>query len=513
MNQARARNRTESTGHTPAPRHSPAATARKERPSPARQISDRLLFSIGAQKYDKWFGHARLQVEGSSVHIATDSPFVANWIDAHFSNELRGIARETLGNDAEVDIRVDPECVAEAGRITTAPAPVNGSSDAASGPLPFTATRPDRRRQNRRSNAQRQGELRHFDTFIVGECNQMAYAAARRVAEDDDAALDSPLFIHGPCGVGKTHLLQSICTRFCEVHGRSSKARYVTAEQFTNEYIAAVRSNDLESFRKRIRQLDLLVIDDIHFLADKLRTQSEVLHTLDAIDLSGARIVLASDGHPRQIRSFKQALVSRFISGMVVEINRPERETRAKIIRKLARKRNLRLNDGAVEVITRHCVGSVREMEGAITKLSALNEIAGKNNNGEVGVGLCEQLFADHHWPSNGPIRMSSVIETVCGRLQVSHSDLIGSGRHRRVVLARALIAHLGRKLTTHSYPEIAQSIGRAYHSTVHTADQRLRRQLNNDEKVTLNDGQPPLSLRELTDQLRCEILRQGNSR
>ncbi|MHC5024370.1 MAG: helix-turn-helix domain-containing protein, partial [Planctomycetota bacterium] len=215
--------------------------------------------------------------------------------------------------------------------------------------------------------------------------------------------------------------------------------------------------------------------------------------------------------HPRHIKRFSQALVSRFLSGMVVKVDRPDRETRLELIRRLADARSLPINDAAMETIAARCVGSVRELEGAITKLAALRSLPGCNGHGaghEVGLVLTEQLFSDHGWQPATPVRMSTVIEIVCQRLGISQTDLMGSGRHRRVVLGRALVAFLGRQLTTQSYPEIAQSIGRTYHSTVHTAAQRLRRQLEGAESVELGGPEARIDLQELVDELRHDILR-----
>jgi chromosomal replication initiator protein len=379
--------------------------------------------------------------------------------------------------------------------------------------------------------------LRRLDEFVVGQSNRLAYSTACRLIESADGPTVSPLFIHGECGLGKTHLLQGICRRSADLSGRPGHVRYVTGEQFTNEYIASIRNDTVDEFRKTIRRLDLLAIDDVHFLSNKVRTQGEFLHTLDAIDLTGARVVLASDEHPRLIKKFSQALISRFLSGMVVQIDRPDRPTRIAIVRRLARARHLPIKDGAVEAIASRCVGSVRELEGAVTKLAALWALqhdmaptgddasapasaarrngaarkaakSGAAGPGEVGLVLVEQLFKDHGWKPPTPVRIATVIDVICRRLGIGRADLMGSSRHRRVVLGRGLVAALGRELTTHSYPEIARAMGRSFHSTIHTAEQRLRRQVDENHMATLDEAQAPMPLRELVDQLRHEITR-----
>lgn len=473
-----------------------------------RRISKRLCQRLGPHKFDMWFGNCtKLRVDGDRLEVATDSQFVADWIDAHFVGDLNGVARETLGDRARIEVRVAPDLF---GRDLhpDAPAVVNGTAR----PRPGAAAPRTSSRETVRRTGAHDGldcNLRRLDDFVVGACNKLAYTASIRLAEEPDAGSVSPLFIHGECGLGKTHLLQGICERLARTAGRQVNVRYVTGEQFTNEYITAVRSNALDAFRRKTRRLDLLAIDDVHFLSNKVATQSEFMHTLDAIDLGGARIVLASDEHPRHIKRFSQALISRFLSGMVVHIDPPTQDTRTRLILKLAAAHGLQINDAAVEAIATRCVGSVRELEGAITKLAALQSISTHGAaSGEVGILLVEQLLGDGSWRPRSPVRMAAIIAVVCQRLSVDRADLLGSSRHRRVVLARGLIAHLGREMTTQSYPEIAQSLGRNYHSTVHTAAQRLRRQIKDNQTAEVDNDGRMMILSEFADQLRHEILR-----
>ena len=484
----------------------------------ARSISRQLASRIGLHKYDMWFGNAMLHVHGRQVEVATDSPFVAKWIDAHFSDDLKGVAAEALGPEARIDVHVAPDMFRrdhghDAGRRVAD----LDSVQERSAPARADHRRPHARALSERSPAPRRGpNLRQLEEFVVGPPNRLAYAAACRLSEEPEALGVSPLFIHGECGLGKTHLLQGICRRYRARAGRAVSVRYVTGEQFTNEYIASIRNNTVDGFRQRIRKLDLLAIDDVHFLANKVRTQSEFLHTLDAIDLTGARVVLASDEHPRLIRKFSRALISRFLSGMVVQVGRPDRQTRIAIIRRLADARNLHMQEAAVEAVASRCVGSVRELEGAVTKLAALKAVARDlagdapscEGEGKVGLVLVEQLFSDRGWRLPTPVRIGTLIDTICQRLGITRADLMGSSRHRRMVLGRALVAYLGREMTSHSYPEIARALGRSYHSTIHTAEQRLRRQMEAKETAQLGEGESNLPLRELVDQLRHEITR-----
>ncbi len=493
------------------------------------QFTEHLTQRIGSHKYDMWFRHLDMKVDGSSLDISTDNAFVARWIDSHFSNDLQDVATSLLGKKARIKVHVvngsAPQTTSQ-----TIPGREDSSSEQVQpkdrSPYSINQSHPaDRSHAGRRRRHKLR--FRRLSEYVVGSCNQLAYTAACKFTEGDENLGLSPLFIHGGCGVGKTHLLQGICHRARSRHGSRLKLRYVTGEQFTNEYINAVRHNTLDSFRHRIRQLDLLAIDDIHFLENKVRTQNEFLHTLDNIGLNRSRLVLASDEHPQNIKRFSQALVSRFMSGMVVRIDAPNRSTRIELIHRLAKNRALRLSEGAVELMATHFAGSVRELEGAITKLSALASIHKsypapspdyftpelfENGPPEVGISLVRQLISENtHLPTR-PIQLKTIVEVVCRALEIDKHELLDRSRHRHLVLGRSLVAYLGRELTTHSYPEIAQFLGRRHHSTIHTAAVRFRRQLQNQEKYSLRNGQPLRPLQDLVEELRATIRKEAAS-
>jgi chromosomal replication initiator protein len=356
----------------------------------------------------------------------------------------------------------------------------------------------------------------------VGEANRLAHAAAVRLAEDPAAR--EPLFLHGACGMGKTHLLMGLARRFQERHPRAV-VRYLTAEAFTNEYIAAVRASTLDKFRRAFRRVDLLCIDDVHFVASKEATQAELLHTFDAIGLDGARVALASDEHPREIRKLNQKLLSRFLAGPVVRLEAPDPELRGKLIRALALRKGLVLEDAAVALLVERSTraigaldgfgGSVRELEGLVTQVFAVKELLPEcaGPGGKAGVLLVRRALglgtpegsASPRKPRR-PVPASVIVEVVCEGLNVPMSELTGKGRHKRVVLARAVITALCRRMTTLSFPEIARAISRPNHSTVITALSRLDRALAREDGGSPGTELPTeyagLSLRELLEAL-----------
>ena len=482
-------------------------------PSPAARLGEHLARRIGRHKFDMWFGHStRLLVEGERLEVATDSQFVADWIGHHFKGDLSGAAKEVLGERVRIDVRVSPELF---GRHH-----INGKQDGkdhgkdANG----TATRdgsPPRRRgrgADAKSSASRFSAIvRRLEDFIVGPSNRMAFTAACRLAESGDGDACSSLFIHADCGMGKTHLLQGICHRFAQHSGRPQLVRYVTGEQFTNEYITAVRNRKVDEFRAKHRKLELLAIDDVHFLSAKVATQSEFLHTIDAIGLQGARLVLASDEHPRHVKRFSQSLVSRFVSGMIVKIESPDLSTRRSLVKRLAASRGLTIGDVAIDSIASRWIGSVRELEGVVTRLAAIHLLdseAPSLASQEIGIVAVNRLMQDASLHPASPVRVESIIDVVCEQLSVSRTDLLGATRHRRVVLARSLVAFLAREMTTRSFPEIASSLGRSYHSTVHSAARRLKEQIESNDLIERDGQGPPTSLREFVDQLRHHIVR-----
>ncbi|MCC6907755.1 MAG: chromosomal replication initiator protein DnaA [Phycisphaerales bacterium] len=465
----------------------------------AARLCEDLAHRLGPAKFGLWFEQtAQLHVEKDRLRITVPTRFHADWIERHFRQDLRDSTASAAGVDLPLELAVEPK--AFPGLAAEAP----------SGAAPVAPHLP-RRRRTGGSLGSRFDARFDLERFVVGVSNEMAYRAACAMA--DGNATFNPLFIHGGCGLGKTHLLQGICRR-CRESRPDFRLRYVTGEQFTNEFIAAVRSNDLDSFRRPYRELDLLAIDDVHFLSNKKATQNEFLATFDAIGLVGSRVVLASDEHPRQIRQFHQRLVSRLLSGMVVEIQLPDIETRRQIIARWAREKGLTFHPAAVEALAERCIGSVREIEGTLTRLEALAMISDGQQaahgtcGGEVGMVLVSRLFGEQAEDLRPNVRVESIMSTVAQRLGVEPSRLAGTSRHRDVVLARSLTAYLARKLTTRSFPEIARAMGRSNHSTIVTAAQRIERQLSADARVTLRDAEAPMSLRYLVDSLRVALTR-----
>jgi len=514
------------------------------------QVADRILarlsVRLGRDRFSRYFEHqTRVRYSGGVLEVLVPAGFVAELIARKFRELILDAARDEVGPapagmPLEVHFSVVPEAFGSAAGSAAATAiPVaDGAVDkiehspggASRGPAAAA-------RQHRRARTAAGAAIRYrLEDFVVGDSNRLAFNAGERLTEPGSSRQYSPLFIHGPCGLGKTHLLRGIAARFRE-HNPGATVLYLPAETFTNDYIADVRSGRIEAFRKKYREVDLLCLDDVQFFSSKPQTQTELLHTFDAIDLSGARLVLASDEHPRQVRKLSNSLVSRFMSGMVVKIDPPEPALREKIVAKLAERRGLKLDAAGCALVAARCggaaggggaaVGSVRDIEGALTRIEAMRVVAPglsgapveAGGSGEVGLMLIRRALGMDEgsaasWRPRRPVKVEQIVDEVCRTLHVEHQELLGRGRHKRVVLARTLAAHLSRQMTTLSFPEIARAMGRPNHSTVVTACKRMQEQIARDDALDLGADTiqelSGLTVKTLAEQVRDDIVRSG---
>lgn len=461
------------------------------------RIAQKLADALGDGKYEMWFQSARVEADAEALNVAVPTRFVADWIEGHFHEQLQALAAAELGPAAKVRLHVDPACGSVSERRIAPAGPHRTTETAAAVPVP--AAPPPRPRHI---------PLRHtLDDFIVGSSNELAFTAACRMVDEAQVTMN-PLFIHGSCGLGKTHLLQGLCQRYAQQHP-TGRWCYTSAEQFTNQYVMAVQKNRLGELRRRLRGLDLLAVDDVHFFSSKSATQTEFLHTFDAMDLQGARLILASDAHPKMIQQFSQALVSRFMSGMVVKVEAPERNLRRRILAALAQRRGMTIIDEALDLLADHPTGSVREMEGLLARLAAMaavRETAIRHR--PIGASLVHRLLEPDDLRLNRrPVRVEQIIDVVCREMGVERTLLMDRGRHRRVVLARSVAIYLARQMTTLSYPELAKALHRPNHSTIVTAHKRLAEQVAAQTPLTEADGVTDARLDQLVDRLRRAVL------
>lgn len=498
-----------------AARREPARTAEA-----ARRVLDRVSAEVGPDRLGRYFDRqARVSLSGHRVDVTVASGFVADVVGRRFGESLRRAAAAELGLDpdptseasVELRINVDADAFPNGTHAVTAD---NLASSAAPARRPAAPTpaRPTDRTTHRTPTFR-------FDGLILGPSNRLAVAAARAIVNAPDSCT-GPLFLHGPCGVGKTHILHAAAAAFRDAHP-GCIVRILTGEQFTNDFIAAVKNNTLEAFRRHVRRVHLLCVDDVHFLAAKEATQRELLHTFDQLAGSGARVLLASDEAPRDIRKLSQQLVSRFVGGTVVKVDLPDHAMRVQIAKQTAARRGYMIEPAAADLLADRAAavgGSVRDLEGLLTQVEALSLITPDAfPSGTIGVLAVRRALGLNATPAASdaprlrrPIPLSLLAAEVTRALGVEVADLTGKGRHKTVVLAREMTVLLARRLTTASFPEIARAMGRENHSTALTAYQRLESALANADfpKAEIPQEFTGLTLAELADRLAARIQR-----
>jgi chromosomal replication initiator protein len=486
------------------------------------KLASAIAQRVGQQRFHVWFNNStRLDLKQDGLEIAVPNDFISEWIGSHYAQPIQDAAHEVLGCSLAVRYCVVPQLFevngknhpdeneqrpSATGKVKSISAhsvpglnghPANSHSAAdhaseirlenmAASVLTESDTAvtisiyPTARRANLVSNHSARPRLRHdMESFVVGQSNQLAYNTALYVAEYPGTQYN-PLFIHGCCGLGKTHLLQGLCRRFI-YHHPTKRWSYLTGEEFTNEFLTALRSNKLDTFRRKMRDLDLLVIDDVHFLGGKKATQEEFLHTFNAIEAMGRQVVMASDNHPKLIEEFGESLVNRFVSGMVVRIDAPNYATRCEILRSLSLRQGLGLSEEVIGWVSRRVTQNVRELEGAITRIAAHIKITGR----EADVALAQEALGDLDRQHVAPVEPGNVIRCVCEYFGLELSDLMSGRRQRTISLARSVAMFLVRKTAKLSFPEIGMRMGRRNHSTVISACRRIERAVERNEHLT----------------------------
>ncbi len=306
-----------------------------------------------------------------------------------------------------------------------------------------------------------------FESFVTGPCNRLAHAACSAVA-DSPGKTYNPLFIHGASGLGKTHLLQATCHQVL-TYDNNLRMELLTCETFVNHFIESVEKGQLHEFRYRYRHVDVLVIDDIQFLADHEQSQDEFFHTFNTLYQSQKQIILSSDRGPRDTQ-LEERLISRFNWGLVARIDRPCYETRVAILRKKARRRNIDLPEDVACFIAGSIDTNTRELEGAITKVAVLAQV----NAQPISLELAAEALGGQNAPLKREITIDDILNTITSRFNVRLIDLQSKKRTRSIALPRQICMYLARNLTRHSLEEIGGYFGGRDHTTVLHANRTI---------------------------------------
>lgn len=318
-----------------------------------------------------------------------------------------------------------------------------------------------------------------FDTFVIGKGNQMAHAAALVVAEDPGGTYN-PLFFYGGVGLGKTHLMHAIGHQMLVNHP-DAKVKYVSSETFTNDFINSIQSKQANSFKEEYRNVDLLLVDDIQFFADKEGTQEEFFHTFNELYNQGKQIVLTSDRLPSEIPKLQERLVSRFAWGLSADITPPDLETRIAILRKKADAERLEIPDDTLSYIAGQIDSNIRELEGALVRVQAFATMNGSDISTSLAADALKSIKGTQ---PKTELTILSIQETVCSFYHISLKDLKGKKRVKTIVVPRQIAMYLSRELTDHSLPKIGAEFGGKDHTTVMHAYEKIQALVHSDQTI-----------------------------
>ena len=447
------------------------------------EVRGALLNTVGQNNFQSWIdpiSFARLEGRTAWFHVPTN--FFGSWVSQNYGDMiLRHLTAAGVGVDS-VEFSADPALLATASNDNAAPAA--GAADE----VPAQAApQPTARRYSGSGGSDLPGANLNpnltFDNFIVGKPNELAHAAARRVAEGRDVTFN-PLFLYGGVGLGKTHLMHAIAW---ELRERFPEARilYLSAEQFMYRFVRAIREQDTMAFKQLFRSVDVLMIDDVQFIAGKTSTQEEFFHTFNALIEEGRQIVISGDRAPVDMEELDTRIASRLQCGLVVDLHPTDYELRLGVLQhkaELAMQRNpdIQIADGVLEFIAQKVSTNIRVIEGALTRLIAFADLVRK----PITLEMTQDCLADILRATDKKVTMDEIIKRTCEYYNIRQADLLGHSRARSVARPRQMAMYLCKRLTRRSLPEIARKIGDRDHTTVLYGVRKIEELMTVDSQI-----------------------------
>ncbi len=436
-----------------------------------------LADEVGPQRFELWFGpQTRLTVQAGGLLIEVPTQFMQDWLRTQFRHELETACVTAIGRSLPLEFRIDPALrnSPEAKQPPSVTRPVVKATSAPQEQVSAGAAEP--------AKPQAAPSRRRFSSlgqFVVGPCNRLAHASAQMTIER--LGRMSPLFVHGPTGVGKTHLLEGIWTAARKAE-RPAHAVYLSAEQFTTHFLESLRGSGLPSFRRKYRGVELLLVDDVQFFTGKRATLVELLHTIDTLARDGRQVVLSADRPVAELSELGPELASRLTGGMVCGIERPDHPTRVGIARQMASKLDVSVPDEVLNYLATHLTSHARELSGALNRLQATSQALKR----PITRALAEEALADLIRASGRVLRLADVEQAVCNVLGMQPESLQGDGKAKAVSYPRMLAMFLARKHTRAALSEIGRHFGRRSHSTVISAEKSVGRWMQNRGVIEL---------------------------
>jgi chromosomal replication initiator protein len=417
---------------------------------------------ISKPSFDTWLKSTKAHsLKGDLLVITAPNEFARDWLEERYSQLVAGILYEITGEELAVKFII----------------PQNNNTEEVDLPVPPKKTKRD---DDHTDFPQSMLIPKYtFDTFVIGSGNRFAHAASLAVAEAPAKAYN-PLFIYGGVGLGKTHLMHAIGHYVLE-HNPSAKVVYLSSEKFTNEFINSIRDNKAENFRNKYRNVDVLLIDDIQFLAGKESTQEEFFHTFNTLHEDNKQIIISSDRTPREIPTLEDRLRSRFEWGLITDITPPDLETRIAILRKKAKADGLDIPNEVMLYIANQIDSNIRELEGALIRVVAYSSLSNKDINADLAAEALKDII-----PSSKPkmITILDIQRAVGEQFNIKLEDFKAKKRTKSVAFPRQIAMYLSRELTDYSLPKIGEEFGGRDHTTVIHAHEKISKLLQTDSQL-----------------------------
>jgi chromosomal replication initiator protein len=418
-----------------------------------KQIKENLQKEINESAFKAWFANIELEeLNGEDVYFNIPNTFTQHWITEHFMNELNSSIKKVTGKFYKVHFLVNKRTDIEINKV------------------------------ERKEQEKAQQSLLHdkytFNNFVVGDNNKFAYAAAMAVSNAPGREYN-PLFIYGGVGLGKTHLLQATGNR---VYSQYPNLRilYTQTEEFLNEMIKSIQEYSTVQFKQKYREIDLLLIDDIHFLSGKERLQEEFFHTFNALFEAKKQIVITSDRPPKEISGLEERVISRFHWGLMVDLQPPDFETRLAILRSKIQSDNIQISDSVVSYIASNIKNNIRELEGCLIKLLAHSSIY----KTDISVELAKRILIDFIKEKEKRITLERIIQTVSEFYNIDAEEIKGEKRSKSVAQARQIAIYLARNLTNLSLKEIGNNFGKRDHSTILHSFNKIENLIRKNKRI-----------------------------
>ncbi len=426
-----------------------------------------IKLDISEASFNTWFKHTNIStLKNKRAVISVPNTFVRDWLQSKYNKTILKALRSLNKDIKEVQYTVNPSIQ----QVET----------------------PNKKRKREEENNLNQMEFQNliidsetglnpkytFENFVIGPFNELAQAAGYAVSENP-GSLYNPLFIYSKTGLGKTHLLQAIGNK-ARKRQKKKKVYYTQAQKFISEIISSIRNNRMEDFKRRYKDVDILIIDDIQFLSGKEKTQEEFFHTFNDLYEKNKQIILSSDRPPKSISALADRLKSRFEGGMIADIDYPDTETRAAIFKSKAQEKDFFIPDDVCYYIAENIQRNIRELEGVLNKLIIQQKITKL----PIDLKNIKSILKDINQTSMYSLSFNKILKTISNFYDISEKDLLGSSRKKEIVKARQIIIYFLRKELNYSYPYIGKKIGGRDHTTVIYSFSKIEKDIKRNEDI-----------------------------